>query len=180
MAPNCKLQVCKLVTASYQSVCCMLGSYWQVCSLQRQVASLSYLHCNKNCRINRGIHAQGSAQKGTCWMNQEGKTCAQLVELTYFHLKWLLPLIIGEKSKSSFNKSILVYVSTFFTRVWAIVCLICTVGSYTSLSICLPFFKLNAIVNCLAKVLWTVPDEELHYCLCSVFRVLSAISWTYP
>ena len=30
----------------------------------------------------RRIHACSAAQEGTCWMNGEGKTCAQLVELT--------------------------------------------------------------------------------------------------
>ncbi len=36
----------------------------------------------KNVESMRRIHAHRVAQEGTCWMNQEGKTCAELVELT--------------------------------------------------------------------------------------------------
>ena len=52
MTPNCKLQVCLWVIASNQSAFCMCVSYWQVCSLQRQVASLKTMSCtDERCQL---------------------------------------------------------------------------------------------------------------------------------
>ncbi len=52
MALNCKLQVCLWVIASNQSAFCMCVSYWQVCSLQRQVASLKTMSCtDERCQL---------------------------------------------------------------------------------------------------------------------------------
>ena len=42
---------------------------------------------------DRRIHACGAAQEGTCSMNEEGKTCAQLAEL---------PMKVSHKTRKIF------------------------------------------------------------------------------